>query len=160
MKNKRGIELSINFIVILVISIVVFVLGIKFVYQLVSDTKNLATITFKELDDQIGDLICESSERVCISGDSKEVGRDQIGFFGIKIRNVLESQDFEVKVTRPIPGGVSKNQNEIFGDKLDWKPSVRTVHIGTNEEVKVGVGVYVPKTAVSGTYIFNVDIKG
>ena len=159
MKGKRGIELSMNFIVVLIISIVVFAFGIRFIYKLVSDTNDFAGMTFDQLDDAISSLICGSSDRVCITGDQKEVRRDQIAVFGIKIMNVLDSQNFNIIVTRPSPGGYTKNNKEIFGDKIDWKPKIRSVYIASNEEMKVGVGIYVPKTAVSGDYIFNVDIR-
>ena len=160
MRSKRGIELSMNFIVVLIISIVLFAFGIRFIYKLVSDTQDFAGMTFDQLDSAISDLICESSDRVCITGDQKEVRRDQITVFGIKINNVLDSQNFDITVTRPSPGGYTKTNKEIFGDKIDWKPKTRSVYIASNEEMKVGIGIYVPKTSVSGTYIFNVEIKG
>ena len=159
MRNKKAIELSMNFIVILIISIVIFAFGIRFIYKLVSDTQDFASMTFSQLDDQISSLICESSDRVCIAGDQKEVRRDQIAVFGIRIVNVLDSQNFDIVVTRPAPGGFTKNNKEIYGDKIEWKPRTRNVYISANNEMKVGVGIYVPKTAASGTYIFNVEIK-
>ena len=52
-----------------------------------------------------------------------------------------------------------KDKKEIFGDKIEYKPKTRNVYIQSNEDLKVGVGIHVPKIATSGTYIFNVDVR-
>ena len=54
--------------------------------------------------------------------------------------------------------GSEKNKAEIYNDNLVWVPETRSVFIDKNEEVAIGIGVQVPANAVSGTYIFNVDI--
>ena len=159
MRGKKGIELSMNFIVILIISIVLFGFGLRFIYKLVNTTQDFGDMTFDQFDQAVGDLICQNADKVCITGDQKEVKRDQIAIFGIRIMNILDSQKFDVVVTRPSPAGYTKDGTGIFGDRIEWKPRIRNIYIPANEEVRVGIGVHVPKVASSGSYIFNVDIK-
>ncbi len=157
--DKRAIELSLNFIVILIISIVIFGFGIRFISKLSSQATELQELTISELDERIGNLICEGSDRVCVGIDRKTIKRTKFDVFGVKIINILESQNFDITVSRPAPSGYTKNKQEIPTDSLIWNPKSRGIFIEKNEEKNLGIGIQVPANAVSGTYIFNVEIK-
>lgn len=159
MPSKKAIELSLNFIVILIISIIIFGFGVAFISKLSSQATELQEMTTSELDERIGSLICEGSDRVCIGVDRKTIKRTKFDVFGVKIVNILDNQNFEIVVSRPMPSGYMRDKNEIRGDGLVWSPKSRSVFIEKNEERVVGIGIQVPPDAVSGTYIFNVQIR-
>ncbi|MBI3035303.1 hypothetical protein HYY71_03185 [Candidatus Woesearchaeota archaeon] len=160
MLSKRAIELSLNFIVILIISIIIFGFGVRFIQKLSSQATELQDITISELDERIGDLVCAGSERVCLGIDRKAIRRTKFDVFGLKIINILESQGFDIIVSRPTPSGYTKTKQPIQTDNLLWNPRSRSVYIEKNEEKNLGIGVQVPPNAVSGTYIFNIMIQG
>ena len=165
MFNKKSIELSLNFIVILVISIVIFGFGVKFIYNLSSQATDLQQLTTNELDEKIGNLVCESSERVCVGIDRKTIQRTKFDVFGLKILNILDDRDFQIAITPSNPIGYARDKSPISCPPLNSCPSliinpqIRDVDIQKNEERTVGIGVKVPDNANSGTYILNVDIK-
>ena len=159
MLGKKAIELSLNFIVILIISIILFGFGVNFISRLSSEAIDITKITEKELDERIGDLICEGSDRVCIGIDRKTIKRTKFDVFGLKIINILESQNFDIRVSRPTPSGYTKNNKELQSDGLISNPKSRSIFIEKNEEKNFGIGVQVPANAVSGTYIFDVRIQ-
>ena len=159
MINKKAIELSLNFIVILIISIIIFGFGVRFISKLSSQATELQDLTIGELDDRIGNLVCEGSDRVCIGIDRKTIKRTKFDVFGVKIVNILDSQHFIVAVSRPTPSGYTKNKAEIPNDDLVWNPKERDIPIDKNEEKNIGIGIQVPADAVSGTYIFDVKIQ-
>ena len=159
MINKEAVELSLNFIVILIISIIIFGFGIRFISKLSSQAIELQEITTSELDERIGNLVCEGSDRVCVGIDRKTIRRTKFDVFGLKIINILDSQGFDIIVTRPVPSGYTKNKAEIQTDNLVWNPKTRTAFIEKNEEKNFGIGIQVPANAVSGTYIFDVKIQ-
>lgn len=167
MLNKKGIELSINFLVILIISLVIFGFGIYFINRLSSEATQLADLTLNELDQRIGDLICEGSARVCIGIERQVIKRNKLGVFGLKILNLEDAQQFEVTVVPSNPIGYDSSNRPIPKTGtfrgLEVVPSVytsgRAVAIEKNEEETIGIGIQVPKEAPSGIYIFNVDIK-
>lgn len=159
MLNRKAIELSLNFIVILIISIIIFGFGIRFIQKLSSQATELQDITVSELDERIGNLVCEGSERVCIGIDRKTIKRAKFDIFGLKIINILESQNFDIVVSRPTPSGYTKDKQKIQSDNLVWNPKSRSAYMEKNEERSLGIGVQVPASAVSGTYIFNIDIQ-
>ena len=159
MSSKKAIELSLNFIVILIISIIIFGFGVRFIQKLSTQATELQDITTAELDDRIGNLVCEGSDRVCIGIDRKTIKRTKFDVFGLKIINILESQSFDVIISRPTPSGYTKTKQEIPRDDLIWNPKARSVFIEKNEEKNLAIGVQVPADVVSGTYIFDVKIQ-
>lgn len=167
MLNKKAIELSLNFIIIIIISITLFIFGVRFISQLSSQALELQKLTFDDLDARIANFACEGSDRVCIGADRKTIPRGKFDVFGIKILNVLDpstgqGQEFEVTITAPLLNFVPKNTPSLLTTpsvNLDIKPSTRNVFIKKNEEKEIGIGIEVPKTAESGTYIFNVQIR-
>ena len=160
MHGKKAIELSLNFIIIIIISLVIFSFGIVFISNLFSKADDLSKVTLDKLDESISSLVCEGSERVCIGTERKVIPKKKFDVFGIKLLNILDTQDFEIAVTRPNPPGYRKNKNPILPneDTLTWKARP-LVNIQKNEEAKVGIGIQVPEDAIAGTYIFNVEIK-
>ena len=158
MLNKKSIELSLNFLVVIIISIIIFGFGIKFISGLFSQANELRDITFDQLDERIGDIICEGSERVCIGIDKKTIEKGKFDVFGVKILNVINYEEFEIKVSPSSPIGYKKNNDPISGPLLNVNPKNRPLTIKKNEEKIVGIGVEAPSNALSGIYILNVDI--
>lgn len=152
---KKGIELSLNFMVTLIITFAIFVLGIKFIHSLAGEATELESLTTGQLDKRIGQLICESTERVCLGIAKKAIPKGSFDVFGIKVINILDGRDFIISVEKPVPSGYKKSNEpiETNGIKLKHRTSA---FIGKNGEESIGIGVEVPKDAVSGTYIFNV----
>lgn len=162
MINKKAIELSLNFIVIIIISIIIFGFGVKFISDLSSHATEITDMTISELDERIEDLICEGSERVCVGIDRKTIRRKEFDVFGLKIVNILESQDFDIAVLPPEDYlGYKRDGTEIdIGEpRLIVNPESRTASIKQNEGKKLGIGIQVPANAASGTYILNVEIE-
>ncbi|HLC49995.1 MAG TPA: hypothetical protein VJI97_01045 [Candidatus Nanoarchaeia archaeon] len=161
--KKGAIELSMNFIVIIIISVVLFGFGIYFISRLSSQAIDLKDITSSELDEKISNLVCETSDRVCIGIDRKTIQRGKFDVFGVKILNILDTQDFDITVSPPSDVlGYKKDKSEITNPPnvpLIVNPQERSIKISKNDEQTLGFGIEVPKDAVSGTYIFNIEIK-
>jgi len=156
--RKKGMELSLNFLVTIIIAITIFIFGLRFVYTLVSNATDLEETSIESLDIQIGSLLCGSGDRVCIPVDKKIIQKGKFDVFGVKIVNIYDARDFEINVERPSPSGYTKSNQAIESDKLIWKPKTRSVFIERNKEAEVGIGVEVPKSTASGTYIFDIKV--
>ena len=156
--NKKGMEMSLNFLVTIIIALAIFMFGIRFIYNLASSANELEGISVDQLDSRIGSLLCDSTDRVCIGIDKKTIQKGKFDVFGIKVVNIQDAKDFDVVITRPTPSGYTVNKQDIVTDELDWKPRQRTIHLERNEEKEVGVGIEVPKDTKAGTYIFDVRV--
>lgn len=162
MLKKGAIELSVNFLVIIIISIVIFGFGVYFISTLSSKATDLTRMTTTELDQKIADLVCEGYDRVCIGTEKKTIAKKNFDVFGIRIFNVMPTQDFDITVTPPVDKlGIRYDKTPIplTSSQLIVNPGSRSVNIGQNEERNIGIGVQVPPNAVPGIYILNVEIK-
>lgn len=155
---KKGIELSLNFLVTIIIAFTIFMLGVRFIYTLASEATELESMTTDELDTQIGQLLCDSTDRVCIGIDKETIQKGKFDVFGIKVININPGSNFEMQIT---PAGHIKNNGPIIPveqGKLKLKYR-QAFFINRNEEESLGVGVEVSKDAESGTYILDVEVK-
>lgn len=186
MLNKRGIELSVNFMVVLILSIAIIGFGIKFLYNIVHETTKLEQVSGEQLDAKIADLICADEEKVCIGKDTKKIPRGKSDVFGVKILNTENSdKTFNVYVQVPRPDcGVKKDGfpvNTQVECKYDaaTKKAIQVIHGGPSaipagsyasfersvavpgkEEKTIAIAFDVPKDLqTSGTYIFNVRVR-
>lgn len=162
MLKKGAIELSVNFLVIIIISIVIFGFGVYFISKLSATATDLTQMTTSELDQKIASLVCEGFDRVCIGTEKKVIQKKKFDVFGIKIFNVMPTQNFDITVSTPSDKlGIKFDKTDILltSPGLIVNPTSRSVNIGQNEEKNIGIGVQVPPNAVPGTYILNVEIK-
>mgnify|MGYP001613882093 CR=1 FL=1 len=167
MLNKKSMELSLNFLVIIIISITIFGFGILFISNLASEAEDLRDMTLDQIDQQISGLACEGSDRICIVAEKKKIQRGKVSIFGIKILNVLSTSSgsydrFQVVARASSPIGYKKDNSPITSPALiiNPPPPGRDVNINKNEDKIVGIGVQVPKDApIGGTYIIDVEIR-
>jgi len=133
-----------------------FFFGAKFIYNLASEANQLQKLSLDELDNRIEGLICSGSEKVCLGIDRKVIKRGNLDIFGLKIINVIDTRDFEVIVSSS--GGFNNDKSPITSNLIIF-PETRPIDdLIRNGEIEVGIGIEVPKTADSGTYIFDVSI--
>ena len=153
--NKKAFELSINFIVILIISIVIFGFGIKLAYDIMHQADELKGITVNEIEAHLENIMCDSSERICIGTSTKEIRPNKPGFFTVGILNSHDNtEDFYVDVEKG--NAYDKYDNEI-PNPLSWLLNNK-ITINPNEQEKVGIAVKVPGGTKKGTYVLNVYV--
>ena len=155
---KKGIELSLNFLVTIIIALVILGFGIRFAYNLGSEATQMSDLTTEQLDKKIAELLCDSSEMVCIGVDKKTIQKGKYDVFGIKIVNIQDGRNFMLSVT---PVGYTKNNEPITDvglDKIQLKHN-ENFFIERNGQKEIGLGVEVAKNANSGTYILDVVMK-
>lgn len=172
--NKKGVELSVNFLVVLIISIAVIGFGIKFVYNLVGETQKLEQVSGEQLDAKIGNLICADEDKVCIGKDIKKIPRGKVDVFGLRILNTDFQNDPNTGAAKIFTVKIEECQHSTGSSKSDcdssdsatkkintlpqWPSGTRTIPVKFKEEAKIAIGAEVPKNAVSGTYIIDVNV--
>ena len=94
---KKGIQLTLNFLVTVIIALAIFGLGIKFISNLAGDATELESLTTEQLDKRIENLVC-GTDKVCIGTNKKIIQKGNFDVFGIKIINILETQEFNINI--------------------------------------------------------------
>ena len=151
--SKKGMELSINFIVILIISIVVFGFGIKIAYDIINYGDEGIKMTQAKINKHLIDIMCDSSERICVAPTTIEVRPHGSGYFTIGILNAYDDRTtFYFGVEESI------NDEIPIVDEEYWLLGEDFVTINPNEQKKLGLGVLVPGGTKKGTYVLNVYV--
>ena len=154
--QKKAMELSLTFMVVVIISIVLFVFGVNFVYKVANQTNKIDKINTDELDKKFAQLSCESSDKVCIGVIKKIIPRGSFDTFGIKIINMDNATNFIVEVSPS--KAFDKQENEILNN-INFKYNNNSIAIDKNAEKSIGVAFEVSKEAASGTYVFDIVVK-
>ena len=160
MSRKAAIELSVNFLVIIIISLVIFGFGVYFISNLSSKANDLTSMSSNELDKRIGNLLCEGFDRVCIASEKKVIQKKSFDVFGIKVFNVLAKQKFQVTAAVSKRIGFDKVEYAVDSSELTLNPAARPlVEIDQNEERNFALGVQVNPNSKPGIYIIDVQVK-
>jgi hypothetical protein len=154
--NTKGIELSVNFLVGFVLAIVLFGLGVSLLYTIFNQSTSLHEITQDQINSQITALLCSAKEKVCIAGNRVPHERDTLAIYGVYIYNIYDTQgNFTVRVEP----GIAVDQNENFiNNTLDLITRTESKRIPPNSQDDLGIGVFIPRNALAGTYVFDVYI--
>jgi len=149
--NKKAFELSINFIVMLILSIVIFGFGIKFVSNLMQGVNDINELTNSDFEANMERILCDSSEKTCVGISRKEIRPNKVAFFTFGVLNTYgERKNFYIDVYRADP--YDNNPDEIkyqLNNELTLDPF---------EQNNVVIAVQVPGGTKKGIYVLNVYV--
>ena len=152
-KNKRGIELSVNFIVMLILGIAMFAGGLVFVSKFFGHAEKVRGSLDAQTEKQLEKLL-DSGSPVVMPISNKEIFRNKYDTFAL---GVLARFNGEYEVTISSTGNAFRTDKSAIsataGDWLDMTVTKQTLK--RNDKGKFLIGVEVPKTAEKGTYIFE-----
>ncbi len=151
MMHKKGLQLSIQFLVLLILAIAIFGYSVNFMYDLFGKASQLEKMAFDQLDKQVESLTC-GTQQVCLGTARKTIARGSFKIFGLRVLNSKSEQsDFSVIVQ---DSGIRPEG----ADLLFFKPDTRTFSLNAGDVKTLGIGVEVPSTAKSGNYVLNVKV--
>ena len=155
--NKKALELSINFLVVVIIAIVMLSLGILLINRYFLEADIIKTDIEEETEKQINQLF-NQGEIVAIPTKTIERGKDDIAWIGIL--NVKDSGDFTVELI--FKDAYDKLNNPLDTAQLspdDWLTFVPGFYLETRTQKNLPMNIAVPKNALKGTYIYHVDVN-
>lgn len=160
MMNKKGIELSINFIVVVILSIVILSIGLVLVRTFFAKTTEIKA----SLDDQTKSKITEMlsfGEITAMPFNKKQIFAGEYAVYGLGILNVeKQPKEFIVEVTANAAYDKANNLIVSFspGVEQEWiLYDEESFSLDAQEQKELSILVTVPKATVSGNYIFDVE---
>ncbi len=168
--NRKGLELSVSVLVMLIISIVIFSYSMYFLYSLIKETPAIEKILDKQTEQAIEQMISQGTELVVIPYHSKTAEIGETVVYGLGLRNVNdEAKNFQLEME------FSKAFTHDMKLINDADPRKMEEWLGTNKRLDLGmvnakqlikeplgitVGEYISDTepTVQGIYIFTVKI--
>lgn len=161
-KNRRGVELSINFVVLLIMAIAMFIGGLVFAAKFFRQAETLRGTLSSQTERQLEKLL-DSGSPVVIPINSKEIFRNKYDSFALGILAQDSGSFFvDIKVT----SAFKKDKSSIFNkaQAVEWlsyagKDGKVAMTLQKNEKGKMVILVDVPSNAERGTYIFKVEVR-
>ncbi len=165
--NSKGIEFAVGFIVMLILTIVVFIISISFLFQWFSQAEELQGEIDKRTSDQILSIL-KGGQQVAIPFALQSTRRGDIVTYGVGVKNTGEQRDFTVVTS--FSGGYLPDGQELPTDKQHietaWLGSFSTLgpytlKRGEQKVIPLSVkpsSITETTQAKQGDYIFNVCV--
>ena len=162
--NKKAIELSVNFLVILIIALSVFGMGIRMTFQLMTKAEEIRAdvdaSTQREIEEALttGEIVS-----IPINHKKTKVGKSVV--FGLGMFNSESTQSFTVNMEFEKAFNNKKEDISDIVEESEWiQTSFGPYKIDKNENKVLGLPIRVPrKTNIGktphGTYIFKVEVS-
>jgi len=94
--QKRGMELAVSTIVIIILSILIFIGGIALTWKLFAGAEELKTGIEQKTKQQIEAMLRQGTDLVAIPINSQRVDIGKDAVFGLGIRNIKQEPDFTI----------------------------------------------------------------
>lgn len=166
-KNRKGMELQINFIVMIIIAIVVFGLGLNIAMKSFGEANQMKDNLDQQAENEILSYL-NTGKVMSIGINRKEIKPSDSETFGLGLINKYGTDiEYYIEVTNIL--GVDKNNDRIelgedFNEIDEWtfprRPSGSDFKtLENNEKVVEPLAFRVPGKAVKGVYAFTVEVK-
>ena len=158
--NKHGFELSVNFIVMLILSISALSLGIFFARNVFKTSNDITKTPVSQFESQLETLSCDSTQPICIGLNKKEVAVGRYVVYTLVINNQFkEAKTFHVHVK--VSKGLSIRTKEPLSatDLSRVKIATRkVVNMDSYSSEKVPIAVQPTYGTKHGTYSILVNV--
>ena len=160
---KRGaIQLSMNFLVTIIIALTLLALGIVLLRQFVDVTVETQDELNEQTQDRIAELL-KQGQQIVILFSTQTLRRGDSHLFGVGVMNIFEESTFELAAG--LSGAFHPDDTPLSPTELaQAKPSEwirldsERFTLKKNEDQSKTLLIKVPTTAPSGTYIYNVFV--
>jgi len=157
-KNKRGIELAINFLVTFILAVVIFGAGLFIVWDVGEMTENELNDIVEGLDKRITELSCSTKDKVCIAGNEAKTKRGKTLYFTVNLNNYLSTpMNFTITVDNTTAKAY-KGDNEIENIRPLLLPSQQNISINPKSQGQKAFAVVMPKNTLAGQYFYTVRV--
>ncbi|MBN2459501.1 hypothetical protein JXB28_04420 [Candidatus Woesearchaeota archaeon] len=150
--KKASIQLGINFIIIMIISIVLFGMGIMLIQKLWLVSDEIKTDMEKSMQNRIASAL-DHGALVASYPDKFTADKGKTVYFGVGILNELgEERDFRIDVYRDVGNSPSCNEEVKFTYMID------PFKIKNNEKQYRLIAANIPNSCMRGVQIFNIRV--
>ncbi|HLC80668.1 hypothetical protein J4207_04230 [Candidatus Woesearchaeota archaeon] len=148
MNRKAAIELSMNFLVVIIISLVILAGGVSLLYKFIKVGKDSIVLIDDQTRVQLEQLLDDGS-LVALPYVAKTIKRGNDFVFGLGVLNIKAGG--KLTFTTIIKQSKGAGELPVLYDSIPFA-------LEKNQKHTQGILISVPKNAPSGTYIFDVKV--
>jgi hypothetical protein len=159
--KKGAIELSLNFLIIIIISVIILAFGINFVRKMVGGVDDIVPNLDQSIIKEI-EKITVGNNRVAIVFNSQEIRRGQSHLFGLGIKNAFPTPDDRTfDVSYSFRSARDPSMNNILNPKsnFDIKTPEPEITIDSDQRGYSRFWIIAKKNATPGEYIIDVTVE-
>ncbi|MBU0457543.1 MAG: hypothetical protein ABH824_06045 [Nanoarchaeota archaeon] len=160
-EKKAAIDLSINTIVIIIISLVILAGGVSLLYKFIGGAEEIKADLDLRTQDELERLLVDQGKRVALPLHVADIERGKSHVFGIGMLNTLDNkEDFYIEIISNKV--IDTSEQDVTGQQkvMSWL-SYRTdgISIASGNNQKESILVSIPDDAIKGQYIFTATVK-
>lgn len=159
MNKKAAIGLSINTLVVIIISLVVLGGGITLLYKFIGGAEDIKSELDEKTKTELERLLIDQGKPVALPLHVAYVNRGEQHVFGIGILNIGGVGDqFNIEVELSKALDQTETEMSVSGTETWLLFNQDSMQILEGEHISEGILVNVPKTTLTGQYIFSVRV--
>ena len=160
MNKKAAVELSINVLVVIIISLVILAGGITLLYKFIGGAEEQQQVLDQRTKQELERLLVDRGKKVALAFNMATLTRGESHLFGLGLLNVGEQADFNLVVELSQALDETGTEMAVEEDLVDrWMLyDTDSLTLESNQQVQELISVGVPKDALNGQYLFNVRV--
>jgi hypothetical protein len=161
--KKGAIGLSINTLVVVIISIVILSGGITLLYKFIGGAEDIKATLDQRTQDELERLLVGQGKKVALPLHVAEIPRGESHLFGLGISNTKDNKDnfaIGIKLSKVVDEFEEDITDQVSTDTVEEWVFYNTgaISLDSGENHKESLLVNIPKNAVKGQYIFTVSV--
>jgi len=153
--------MSVETLVVIIISLVVLAGGITLMYKWIYGAESIKSSLDEQTNSELERLLVEQGKQVALPRNVADLNRGENHVFGIGILNVGDESNFRIEVGDPQAVDQTNNPISVAVDKSSWLLyNDQPITLKQGQHVKEFINVKVPKENTPlGQYIFPVKVR-
>jgi hypothetical protein len=157
--KKASMELSVNFLVVMILSIVLIGVGIAIMMQGQKATTNFQDKVSAEQQRQIQQALDDGS-LVFVYPTKGTINRGEYFVFSLGMRNELDSEEGKISFCFEVSSDITNREiGNIRDPDIYYYYKNKPLVIKSNDQIFTPIRIIIPKDFKRGSYLFNVDVK-
>ncbi|MEM2121691.1 MAG: hypothetical protein QXU20_03500 [Candidatus Woesearchaeota archaeon] len=157
--KKKGFELSTSFLVTLILSITILSMGIYFLRNVFRNSEDITKMPVENFEKQIENILCDSSQRVCVGTNRKEIPVGKYAVYTLNIQNHFASKK-KFLINVQVKNGFKPNKDPIDDySKIKHLVPKKEYEINGYDNQRVAIAVQPTLGSVRGTYTIKIEVK-
>lgn len=159
---SKGFELSVNFLVVLILSIIMLGLGIQLIRSFFTTAQDVGSTINEQTNQKLSDMLSQG-QIVAIGFNRLDIPPNTNNIFGLGILNALTHKaDFTITITPPDTVGYTASNEPIpksTWDTTNWTRYTHSITLERDASDHIPIFVRVPPGVPKATYVFNVVVQ-
>jgi hypothetical protein len=163
--DRRGIELSINFIVVFILGMAMFASGLLLLYKVKDQANRIKTDLDERTKQQTLSMLMQSENPIVIPYNVMHLEPGANDLIAIGIRNDLETEQ-RFSITTEFDSAFSKKKETICDRDVNfscsgldpWLSDTGLLNIKRTDREVASIVAIIPKNATRGSYIYNIRV--